>query len=201
MAAERVGINSLANEYKKLGTDRHRNELCRCWRRNPFRSRTLPLRRGFSFNSLDHVRPGARDRRIKRIVKPGGLFLLLTEVNHAATATEPQCFSFDVVGRTAVRRALGPQVRDGRGGHVSVARRWQPLRGLGSHAARRAVPEVRASAVPAGRPAPPRLGEGEQRAGKTHCAMPSRASASASLAMLSAWSAGLVQRVPSSRSV
>jgi SAM-dependent methyltransferase len=101
MAAERVGIDSLVNEYKKLGTDRHKMTYVDAGAESiPFPAAYFDA--AFSFNSLDHVHD--LDRvvgEIKRIVKPGGLFLLLTEVNHAATATEPQCFSFDVVDRFA----------------------------------------------------------------------------------------------------
>jgi SAM-dependent methyltransferase len=99
MAAERVGVDSLANEYKKLGTDRHKMTYVDAGAESiPFPDAHFDA--AFSFNSLDHVHDLERAiGEIKRIVKPGGLFLLLTEVNHAATATEPQCFSFDVVDR------------------------------------------------------------------------------------------------------
>jgi ubiquinone/menaquinone biosynthesis C-methylase UbiE len=36
---------------------------------------------------------------IKRIVAPGGLFLLLTDVNHEPTPCEPTCYSWDIVER------------------------------------------------------------------------------------------------------
>lgn len=43
-----------------------------------------------AFNSLDHVAYLEKTiAEIKRMVRPGGLFLLMTEVNHPPTATEP----------------------------------------------------------------------------------------------------------------
>lgn len=106
MAAERVGVDSLANEYKKLGTDHHKMTYVDAGAEAiPFPDARFDA--AFSFNSLDHVHDLERAiGEIKRIVKPGGLFLLITEVNHAATATEPQCFSFDVVERFAPEFAV-----------------------------------------------------------------------------------------------
>lgn len=106
MTAERVGVDSLANEYRKLGADRHKMTYVDAG------AESIPVPDAhfdvaFSFNSLDHVDDLARAiGEIKRIVKPGGLFLLITEVNHDATATEPQCFTFDVVDLFAPEFAL-----------------------------------------------------------------------------------------------
>jgi SAM-dependent methyltransferase len=106
MAAERVGVDSLANEYRKLGADRHKMSYVDAG------AEAMPFPDGhfdvaFSFNSLDHVDDlGRAVGEIKRIVKPGGLFLLITEVNHEATATEPQSFTFDIVDRFAPEFAL-----------------------------------------------------------------------------------------------
>ena len=101
MTAERVGVDSLANEYKKLGADRHKMTYVDAGAESiPFPAAHFDV--AFSFNSLDHVDDLERAvGEIKRIVKPGGLFLLITEVNHEATATEPQCFTFDVVDHFA----------------------------------------------------------------------------------------------------
>jgi ubiquinone/menaquinone biosynthesis C-methylase UbiE len=101
MAALRVGLDTLAREYKKLGAHRHKMTYIDAGAESiPFPDAHFDV--AFSFNSLDHV--GDLDRaitEIKRIVKPGGLFLLITEVNHEPTAAEPQSFSFDVVERFA----------------------------------------------------------------------------------------------------
>jgi ubiquinone/menaquinone biosynthesis C-methylase UbiE len=101
MTAERVGVDSLANEYMKLGADRHKMTYVDAGAESiPFPAAYFDV--AFSFNSLDHVQDlGRAIAEIKRIVRPGGLFLLITEVNHEPTATEPQSFSFDVVDRFA----------------------------------------------------------------------------------------------------
>ncbi len=99
MAAERVGLDSLAKEYLKLGADRHKMTYVDSGAESiPFP--TAHFDAAFSFNSLDHVRDiDLTLTEIKRIVKPGGLFLLITELGHEPTATEPQTFSFEIVDR------------------------------------------------------------------------------------------------------
>jgi ubiquinone/menaquinone biosynthesis C-methylase UbiE len=53
-----------------------------------------------SFNSLDHVDNLKKSiSEIKRVLKVGGLFLLLTDVNHEPTECEPIYFSFDITGQ------------------------------------------------------------------------------------------------------
>jgi ubiquinone/menaquinone biosynthesis C-methylase UbiE len=97
MAAERVGLDPLANEYLKLGASQHRMRYVRAG------SESIPFPAGyfdaaFAFNSLDHVREPAKSiAEIKRIVRPGGIFLLITEINHEPTPTEPQTLSWDVL--------------------------------------------------------------------------------------------------------
>jgi ubiquinone/menaquinone biosynthesis C-methylase UbiE len=55
-----------------------------------------------SFNSLDHVDDLDRTvAEIVRVLRPGGRFLLVTEVGHDPTPTEPISFSWDVVERFA----------------------------------------------------------------------------------------------------
>jgi ubiquinone/menaquinone biosynthesis C-methylase UbiE len=101
MAAERVGVDSLAAEYREFGTDSHEMRYVDAGAESiPFPDAYFDI--AFSFNSLDHVQNLDRAvAEIKRIVKPGGLFLLITEVNHQPTPTEPQSFSFDVIDRFA----------------------------------------------------------------------------------------------------
>ena len=53
-----------------------------------------------SFNSLDHVADiQASISEIKRVLKLGGFFLLITDVNHKATPNEPQGFSWNIVNK------------------------------------------------------------------------------------------------------
>lgn len=93
MAARRIGIDPLANEYLKLGADQHQMEYINA------PSERIPLEDDscdavFSFNSLDHVENVEETiREIKRIIKPGGVFLLLVEANHPPKHCEPHNIS------------------------------------------------------------------------------------------------------------
>jgi ubiquinone/menaquinone biosynthesis C-methylase UbiE len=96
MAQERVGLDPLADSYRELGTAKHRMQYVAAG------SESIPFPDNYfdcvsSFNSLDHV--DDLDRTISeiiRVLKSGGTFLLLTDVNHEPTACEPIVFSFDV---------------------------------------------------------------------------------------------------------
>lgn len=106
MAAERVGLDPLVGEYRKLGIDRHKMRYVA----SP--AEAMPFEDGHfdivaSFNSLDHVDNLEQTlREIMRVLKAGGRFLLITEVNHAATPTEPV-----EVSEAALRAALTPHFR------------------------------------------------------------------------------------------
>jgi len=97
MAAERVGLDPLAAEYRTLGMAAHKMTY------SPAASEAIPFPSGHfdvvsAFNSLDHVDDArVTAREIIRGLKPRGFFLLLTELNHHATVCEPQEFSWDVV--------------------------------------------------------------------------------------------------------
>jgi len=89
MASRRIGLDPLAKEYLKLGAKHHQMQYMDA------PSEHIPLQDGecdavFSFNSLDHVEDiELTIKEIKRITRPGGIFLLLVEVNHPPTDTEP----------------------------------------------------------------------------------------------------------------
>lgn len=97
MAAERVGLDPLAESYRTLGADRHKMTYVAA------SSDAIPFPDGqfdvvCSFNSLDHVDDlEATIAEIGRVTAPGGLFLLLTDVNHPPTVCEPVSFSWDIV--------------------------------------------------------------------------------------------------------
>jgi SAM-dependent methyltransferase len=56
-----------------------------------------------SRNSLDHVRdPAAVVGEVRRILRPGGTFILNVDLDHPATATEPHTFTLG-----GVRELLG----------------------------------------------------------------------------------------------
>ncbi len=99
MASQRVGLDPIVDSYRKLGIDQHAMEYVHA------PAEKIPFDDGhfdvvMSFNSLDHV--DDLDQAIKeiaRVVAPGGLFLLITDVDHKATITEPLEFSFDVLDK------------------------------------------------------------------------------------------------------
>ncbi len=101
MAAERIGLDPLADSYMELGAAQHKMTYVNSG------AEEIPFEDGHfdvvcSFNSLDHVdNLDAAIREIKRLVAPGGLFLLLTDVNHEPTPCEPVCYSWDIVERFA----------------------------------------------------------------------------------------------------
>jgi 2-polyprenyl-3-methyl-5-hydroxy-6-metoxy-1,4-benzoquinol methylase len=101
MAAERVGLDTLANEYRRFGSHRHKmTYVDSASEAIPFDSAHFDA--AFSFNSLDHVRDLDRTiSEIKRIVRPGGMFLLIVELNHEPTPTEPQHVTWEVVDKLA----------------------------------------------------------------------------------------------------
>jgi len=98
-AAERVGLDPLADEYRRLGAGAHAMTYVTGG------AEAIPFSDGHfdviaTFNSLDHV--DDLDRaigEIARVAKPGALLLLLTEVGHEPTFTEPQSFGWDVLPR------------------------------------------------------------------------------------------------------
>jgi ubiquinone/menaquinone biosynthesis C-methylase UbiE len=89
MALRRIGLDPLAKEYLRLGGHSHRMEYIDA------PSEKIPLKDAecdavFSFNSLDHVEDVEKTlREIKRVTRPGGILLLLVEVNHPPTDCEP----------------------------------------------------------------------------------------------------------------
>ena len=88
-AAECVGVDPLANEYLKLGASKHRMRYVQSG------AEELPFDDGYfdvvsTFNSLDHVDDvDAALKEIRRVTAPGGTLLLIVEVAHDPTWTEP----------------------------------------------------------------------------------------------------------------
>lgn len=97
MVKERIGCDPLANQYAILGADKHKMRYVAA------PSESIPFANDYfdivsSFNSLDHVENLYQSiAEIIRVIKPGGIFLLLTDVNHTPTPCEPIEFSWDVV--------------------------------------------------------------------------------------------------------
>ena len=95
-AAERIGLDPLADDYRKLRPEGYQMEMIASG------SESIPFADGHfdivaSFNSLDHVDDlDETISEIKRVVCPGGYFLLLTDVNHKATLCEPIEFGWEI---------------------------------------------------------------------------------------------------------
>lgn len=92
-ARERVGLDSLVQKYRGLGIERHKMRYVDA----PVEVIPFPLERFdfvTCFNALDHVEDlfGAL-AEIQRVLKKDGTFLLIVEVNHEPTVTEPVAIS------------------------------------------------------------------------------------------------------------
>lgn len=99
MTLERIGLDPLADKYKQLGTTEHKmNYVVGSSDKVPFSDGYFDI--VTSFNSLDHVNDLNRTiNEINRVVKGGGLFLLLCDVNHSPTACEPIQLSWNILDR------------------------------------------------------------------------------------------------------
>lgn len=88
-AAERVGLDPLADKYLTLGAKDHKMRYVNSG------SEKMPFADGHfdivtTFNSLDHVEDvDATIAELCRVVRPGGDLLLIVEINHEPTITEP----------------------------------------------------------------------------------------------------------------
>jgi ubiquinone/menaquinone biosynthesis C-methylase UbiE len=99
MALERVGADPLADRYRRLGTAEHRMRYVAAG------AEELPFADGHfdvvsALNSLDHVEDFDRAlAEITRVTRVGGTLLLVVEVGHKPTWTEPQELADDVLER------------------------------------------------------------------------------------------------------
>jgi ubiquinone/menaquinone biosynthesis C-methylase UbiE len=124
-AAERVGLDPLADEYLKLGAASHQmTYVAAPSERMPFPDGSFDV--VCTFNSLDHVDDLDRTiAEIKRITRPGGTLLMIVEIDHPPTRTEPLSLSRDVVDLFApefitVRRLEYDMPGHTRGIYVSI---------------------------------------------------------------------------------
>ncbi|MEO1207693.1 MAG: class I SAM-dependent methyltransferase [Pseudomonadota bacterium] len=89
MALERIGADPLANQYLKLGADRQKMKYVAA------ASEDLPFEDGYfdvvsMFNALDHVEDTAASiAELRRVCRPGGDLLIIVEINHKPTVSEP----------------------------------------------------------------------------------------------------------------
>ncbi len=89
MAAERVGLDPLVDNYRSLGIEGHAMQYVNAPSENiPFPTAYFDV--VSSFNSLDHVDELEQTvDEIKRVVTAGGTLLIIVEVNHPPTIAEP----------------------------------------------------------------------------------------------------------------
>jgi SAM-dependent methyltransferase/GT2 family glycosyltransferase len=98
-AAERVGLDPLVGRYRELGIESHAMRYVEsCAEAIPFPDDHFDI--VAALDALDHVDDvDAAIREMTRVAKPGAVGLLLMEVNHRATATEPHSLDWDVLDR------------------------------------------------------------------------------------------------------
>ncbi len=94
---ERIGLDPLSNQYKKLHTHKQKMKYLNAFSENiPYPNEYFDI--VTSFNSLDHVdNLELSIKEIKRVLKKGGTFLLITEINHKSRDCEPQKFSEKII--------------------------------------------------------------------------------------------------------
>jgi SAM-dependent methyltransferase len=117
MASERVGLDPLADDYRALGIDRHAMSYVAAGAEAiPFADAHFDV--VSALNALDHVDDlDATVAEITRVTRSGGALLLVVEVEHAPTPTEPQSLGWDVLDRFEgftvawqKRNAMGQQI-------------------------------------------------------------------------------------------
>jgi GT2 family glycosyltransferase/SAM-dependent methyltransferase len=100
-ASERVGLDPLVSRYRLLGIDAHQMTYVDSG------AEDIPFPDGHfdivaSLNALDHVDDvDAAIGEMTRVTRSGGLGLVLVEVEHAPTATEPHSLNWNVLTRFA----------------------------------------------------------------------------------------------------
>jgi SAM-dependent methyltransferase len=101
MAAERVGLDPLVDDYRELGIDRHAMSYVTGGAEAiPFADDHFDV--VSALNALDHVDDvDAAIAEITRVTRPGGTLLLIVEVGHPPTPTEPQTLTWDALARFA----------------------------------------------------------------------------------------------------
>ena len=98
-AKERVGLDPLAEDYKKLANDRQQMSY------SAAPSEAIPYPDGYfdsvsTFNSLDHVDDVDKTiAEIKRVTAPGGRVLVIVEIGHIPTPTEPHHLDETIVDK------------------------------------------------------------------------------------------------------
>ncbi len=98
-ASERVGLDPLAQAYRSLGTARHSMRYVGApAERMPFAAGSFDV--VSCMNALDHVEDVDRViEEMTRVAAEAATLLLVVDVNHAATRTEPHTFDWSLTDR------------------------------------------------------------------------------------------------------
>jgi SAM-dependent methyltransferase len=102
-AAERVGLDPLISKYRDLGIESHEMQYVEA------RSENIPFADNYfdivsCINALDHVDNVEQTlEEIVRVLRPGGHFLLMVDVGHEPTLSEPHTLSWDVLDSISSR--------------------------------------------------------------------------------------------------
>ena len=96
-AEERIGLDTLAEKYVKMEGKNHEMIYVKAGSENvPFDDAHFDF--VSSFNSLDHVDDLSKSiQEIKRVVKAGGHFLLISDIHSYPTICEPSAFQWDII--------------------------------------------------------------------------------------------------------
>ncbi len=96
IADEAIGLDPLSDNYLKLGAINHKMKYVNSSSENiPYPDNYFHI--VSSFNSLDHVDDiDSTISEIKRVLKPEGYFLLISDIHPKPTITEPSAFSWNV---------------------------------------------------------------------------------------------------------
>ena len=102
-AERRMGIDVLANAYRRFGIDAHNMEYVKCSEKEiPLPAESVDI--VFTLNAMDHVDDfDTMCKEILRILKPGGDFIGSFNLEEAATFAEPQCLTDSKVNDTLLR--------------------------------------------------------------------------------------------------
>ncbi|UZR99410.1 class I SAM-dependent methyltransferase [Chondrinema litorale] len=97
MTKERIGLDPLVDKYIKMGADKHQMKYEKAYvEKMPFSDNYFDV--VSSFNSIDHVENLAKScSEISRILKPGGIFLLIVDIHSYPTFTEPQMLEWSFI--------------------------------------------------------------------------------------------------------
>ena len=99
IAAERVGLDPLADDYRRLGVKRHAMTYC-CAPAEAIPFADWHFDVVICINALDHVDDVERaTTEMCRVLAPGGLLLLIVEIHPRPTIAEPHALPWSLTSR------------------------------------------------------------------------------------------------------